>query len=130
MVRLLVKRGEQSVLLLDVSGAATSAAAAVSLVCRLNNARLRLARLADTAADIVAHGPMKHPDQHGYSVEELEMYTSAGGASSSSSSGGASGSGSKGSDDDDADDSSAKRVVNAGVEYRLRRDPTGRRTGE
>jgi hypothetical protein len=42
-------------------------------VCEINNIRLRVRRLVGSVRNLIAHGPMKHPDKWGLSDEQLNI---------------------------------------------------------
>ncbi|KAI9332303.1 hypothetical protein DFJ73DRAFT_630362 [Zopfochytrium polystomum] len=109
MVVLTVKRNNDLVLLYETTVSA-KAGDVIADICKLYNAKMRLQRLIDAAADIVTHGLLKPLDQHGYSIEELEQSASE--------------------NKEPAPPKEPKYVDRGGQRYMVNPDPTGRRTGE
>ncbi|KAJ3197489.1 hypothetical protein HK101_003187 [Irineochytrium annulatum] len=105
-MELRVKRNGSVVLLVQ----ATSAQGIKDLkekICSLYNGIQRLKRMADASADILEHGLLKPEKDHGYSIEEIEIFSTH-----------------------QVDPKKGVRIERDGKSYSRNRDPTGRRLGE
>ncbi|KAI8836577.1 hypothetical protein BC829DRAFT_405647 [Chytridium lagenaria] len=85
----------------------TSTTDLINKLCAIYNERLRLRRLIGAVSDILQYGLWKEEKDHGYSMEEIELFTYM-----------------------EEDPSKGKIIEKDGTNYILNRDPTGRRTGE
>lgn len=109
MVVLSVKRGEELSLLYQTH-VSTKIADVQEAICKIYNSKNRLKRLIDAAGDIVQYGLLKKIEDHGYSIEDLEVMRT---------------------EDSASEPSGPKPIIERnGQRYQINPDPTGRRNGE